>query len=109
MHAIRIVGAGRAGTGRSRAPAHGGTSRLTRGSRDLARPHPGRRRRGDGHARRAVAAVATAVPSEGGIIPAHLSGSLGLDVLARTRGALPLHPLVPLPNAEVGAKRCAAA
>ena len=35
----------------------------------------------------------------------HLSGSLGLDVLAPHPRRAALHPLVPLPNAEVGAAR----
>jgi predicted short-subunit dehydrogenase-like oxidoreductase (DUF2520 family) len=35
----------------------------------------------------------------------HLSGSLGLDALAPHARRASLHPLVPLPNAEVGAAR----
>jgi predicted short-subunit dehydrogenase-like oxidoreductase (DUF2520 family) len=51
-----------------------------------------------------VAALVEPVPSTAVV---HLSGSLGLDALEPhpRRGAL--HPLVPLPNAEVGAARLA--
>jgi predicted short-subunit dehydrogenase-like oxidoreductase (DUF2520 family) len=53
----------------------------------------------------AVAEVASAV----GVVPTtvvvHLSGSLGLDVLAPHPRRGSLHPLVPLPNAVVGAER----
>ena len=38
----------------------------------------------------------------------HLSGSLGLDVLAPHPRRAALHPLVPLPDPEVGAGRLAA-
>ena len=51
----------------------------------------------------AVAAVAAAVSPVPSTTVVHLSGSLGLDALEPhpRRGAL--HPLVPLPNADVGA------
>ncbi|MGZ4710937.1 MAG: DUF2520 domain-containing protein [Acidimicrobiales bacterium] len=53
-----------------------------------------------------ITEVAAAVdPDPAGAVVAHLAGSLGLDVLAphERRGAL--HPLVALPNPEVGAER----
>ncbi|MGZ4693456.1 MAG: DUF2520 domain-containing protein [Acidimicrobiales bacterium] len=53
-----------------------------------------------------ITEVAAAVdPDPDGAVVAHLAGSLGLDVLAphERRGAL--HPLVALPNPEVGAER----
>ncbi len=55
----------------------------------------------------AIAGVAAAVaPAERGVV-AHLAGSLGLDVLAPHRRVAALHPLVSLPDAEVGARRLA--
>ncbi len=55
----------------------------------------------------AIAEVAAAVVPVEGTTVLHLSGSLGLDALAPhpERGAV--HPLVPLPNGEVGASRLA--
>ena len=44
------------------------------------------------------------VPSPGTTV-AHLSGSLGLDALAPHALRAAVHPLVPLPNGEVGAAR----
>jgi predicted short-subunit dehydrogenase-like oxidoreductase (DUF2520 family) len=38
-------------------------------------------------------------------VVAHMAGSLGLDVLAGHAKTGSLHPLVPLPNAELGARR----
>ena len=56
----------------------------------------------------AIAEVARAVEPDAGAAVVHLSGSLGLDVLAPhpRRGAI--HPLASLPNAEIGAARLAA-
>jgi predicted short-subunit dehydrogenase-like oxidoreductase (DUF2520 family) len=53
----------------------------------------------------AVAAVAAAVEPDAHTTVMHLSGSLGLDALAPHPVRAALHPLVPLPNAEVGAAR----
>lgn len=53
----------------------------------------------------AVAGVAAAVEPSARCTVVHLSGSLGLDVLAPHPLRASLHPLVPLPNAEVGAAR----
>ena len=53
----------------------------------------------------AVAAVAESVNPQAGTTVLHLSGSLGLDVLAPHDLRAALHPLVPLPNADVGAQR----
>ena len=49
-----------------------------------------------------VAAMVTPVPTTAVI---HLSGSLGLDVLGDHPRRASLHPLMPLPNPEVGAER----
>lgn len=56
----------------------------------------------------AVAPVAAAVRPEPDTVVIHLAGSLGLEVLEphRRRGAL--HPLVPLPDPELGARRLTA-
>jgi predicted short-subunit dehydrogenase-like oxidoreductase (DUF2520 family) len=55
----------------------------------------------------AVAAAAAAVRPEPGCVVLHLSGSLGLDVLGGHPRRAALHPLVPLPNPAVGARRLA--
>lgn len=52
-----------------------------------------------------VAAVAAAVAPDPAAAVVHLSGSLGLDVLAPHPRRGSLHPLVPLPDAEVGCRR----
>ncbi|HEV3212164.1 MAG TPA: Rossmann-like and DUF2520 domain-containing protein [Acidimicrobiales bacterium] len=52
-----------------------------------------------------LAHVAAAIAPSPSCVVAHLSGSLGLDVLAPHPRRASLHPLVPLPNAEVGARR----
>jgi predicted short-subunit dehydrogenase-like oxidoreductase (DUF2520 family) len=54
-----------------------------------------------------VAQTAAAVAPEDGTTVLHLSGSLGLDALAPHLRRAALHPLVPLPNAVVGATRLA--
>jgi predicted short-subunit dehydrogenase-like oxidoreductase (DUF2520 family) len=56
----------------------------------------------------AVAPVAAAVDPVPTTVVAHLAGSLGLDVLAGHPQRAALHPLVSLPDAEVGARRLAA-
>lgn len=104
----RILGAGRAGTSLARAlegvgwdvellgrSAGGAAAPVTGEGADLlvlAVP--------DG----AVAEVAAAVPP-GPAVVAHLSGALGLDVLAGHPRRAVLHPLVSLPDPEVGATR----
>jgi predicted short-subunit dehydrogenase-like oxidoreductase (DUF2520 family) len=55
----------------------------------------------------AVASVAAAVVPRPETTVVHLSGSLGLDALAPHPRRAALHPLVPLPNAVVGAERLA--
>jgi pantoate--beta-alanine ligase len=56
----------------------------------------------------AVAEVAAAVDPVPTTVVAHLSGSLGLDVLAPHARRAALHPLVPLPDPETGAVRLTA-
>ncbi|MEY2589228.1 MAG: hypothetical protein QOJ67_1212 [Acidimicrobiaceae bacterium] len=103
---VRVVGAGRAG--RSLAAALGelrwsvelsGRDSDVSGAADgvellvLAVP--------DG----AIAEVAASVEPVASTVVAHLAGSLGLEVLAPHRLRAAIHPLVALPNAEVGAER----
>lgn len=52
-----------------------------------------------------VAAVAAQVTPVASTVVAHLAGSLGLDVLAPHLRCAALHPLVALPDPEVGARR----
>src|SRR5207237_3952494 len=53
----------------------------------------------------AVAETATAVEPVAGTVVAHVAGSLGLDVLDGHPRRASLHPLVALPDADVGAHR----
>ncbi len=53
----------------------------------------------------AVASVAHAVEPDPAVAVLHLSGSLGLDVLAPHTRRASLHPLVPLPDPVTGARR----
>ena len=54
-----------------------------------------------------VAQVASQVAPVPTTAVVHLSGSLGLDVLSGHARRGPLHPLMPLPNPEIGAERLA--
>ncbi|HWE67900.1 MAG TPA: DUF2520 domain-containing protein [Acidimicrobiales bacterium] len=107
MHTIRIIGPGRAGTSLAAAlSGHGWDVVGFLGRRDdlsdaargvdvliIATPDD------------AIAAVAAAVTPNPDTTVVHLSGSLGLDALAPHPLRAGLHPLVPLPNASVGAAR----
>ncbi|HXZ61203.1 MAG TPA: DUF2520 domain-containing protein [Acidimicrobiales bacterium] len=107
MSSIRIIGPGRAGTSLAAALSARGWE------------FAGFRRRGDDVTDAAqgvdvlvvatpddaIAEVAAAVAPVGGTTVVHLSGSLGLDVLAPHPRRAAVHPLVPLPNGEVGAAR----
>lgn len=53
----------------------------------------------------AVAEVAASITPVASTVVAHLAGSLGLAVLAPHDRRAALHPLVALPNAELGAQR----
>lgn len=53
----------------------------------------------------AINTVAAAVRPDPAVAIVHLSGSLGLDVLAPHQRRGSLHPLVPLPSPAVGARR----
>lgn len=107
MTTVRIIGPGRAGTSLALALTNAGwdvAPMLKRGDPlagaaqgidllVLATP--------DG----AIADVARDVEPVGDTVVAHLSGSLGLDVLAPHERRAGLHPLVALPNPDTGAKR----
>ncbi|HTU37699.1 MAG TPA: DUF2520 domain-containing protein [Acidimicrobiales bacterium] len=109
MHSIRIIGPGRAGTSLAAALSARGwrfAGFLGRGD-DVA------------GAARGVDVLVIATPDDvvaevaAGVVPeprttvVHLSGSLGLDALAPHPRRAAVHPLVPLPNGEVGAARLA--
>jgi predicted short-subunit dehydrogenase-like oxidoreductase (DUF2520 family) len=104
---IRILGAGRAGTSFARALADVGH----RVDGPFGRDHdPAAAADGVDVLVLAVpddelAHVAAAVRPDPRAVVVHLSGSLGLDVLAPHPRRASLHPLVPLPNADVGARR----
>ncbi len=53
----------------------------------------------------AIADVAGRIDPRDDVVVAHVAGSLGLDVLARHPRRAALHPLVSLPNPDVGARR----
>ncbi|HLX89095.1 MAG TPA: Rossmann-like and DUF2520 domain-containing protein [Acidimicrobiales bacterium] len=107
MLSVRLIGPGRAGRSLAAALADAGCSvRAVLGRDDdlagaaqgvdvlvLATP--------DG----ALADVAAAVRPLDSTVVAHLSGALGLDVLAPHPRRAGLHPLVPLPSPEVGRVR----
>src|SRR5580692_1690973 len=107
MHSIRIIGPGRAGTSLAAALSargwafagflgrHDGLARAAEGVDLLVIATPDD----------AVTEVAAAVVPSPGTTVAHLSGSLGLDALAPHPLRAAVHPLVPLPNGEVGAAR----
>ena len=107
MHSIRIIGPGRAGTSLAAALSargwefagfcgrHDDLSGAACGVDVLVVATPDD----------AVAEVAATVLPVAGTTVVHLSGSLGLDVLAPHPLRAAVHPLVPLPNGEVGAAR----
>ena len=111
MHSIRIIGPGRAGTSLAAALSargwefagfrgrHDDLSGAARGVDVLVIATPDD----------AIAEVAAAVAPVEGTTVVHLSGSLGLDALAPHPVRAAVHPLVPLPNGEVGAARLARA
>ncbi|HMD45834.1 MAG TPA: DUF2520 domain-containing protein [Acidimicrobiales bacterium] len=107
MHTVRFIGPGRAGTSLASALAHVGwdvVGTFGRGEDPKAAAHgvdvlvvatPDD----------AVARVAASVEADPATVVLHLSGSLGLDVLAPHPRRAALHPLVPLPDPADGARR----
>jgi predicted short-subunit dehydrogenase-like oxidoreductase (DUF2520 family) len=107
MATIRIIGPGRAGTSFAAALRDAGhrVEPLLGRADDLA---------GAAHGVDAllvavpddeIALVAGAVEPDDRCVVIHLSGSLGCDVLVPHPRRASMHPLVPLPNAQVGATR----
>ncbi len=107
MHSIRIIGPGRAGRSLAAALSARGWAfagflgrdddfcRAARGVDVLVIATPDD----------TIAEVAADVEPVDTTTVVHLSGSLGLDALAPHPRRAALHPLVPLPNGEVGAAR----
>ncbi len=107
MRTVRIIGPGRAGRSLSCALARRGwavAGTLGRGD-DLAGAAQGVAVLVLAPPDDTLAAVAAAVRPTPSTVVVHLSGSLGLDVLDPHLRRAALHPLVPLPNPEVGADR----
>jgi predicted short-subunit dehydrogenase-like oxidoreductase (DUF2520 family) len=107
VHAIRVIGPGRAGRSLAAALEQSGWSvaGLLGPGDDLADAAAGVDVLVIATPDDAVAPVAAAVSVVPGTVVMHLAGSLGLDVLAPHPRRAALHPLVPLPNPEVGARR----
>jgi predicted short-subunit dehydrogenase-like oxidoreductase (DUF2520 family) len=109
VRTVRIIGPGRAGSSLSAALSAAGwnvTGLLGRGD-DLAAAAQGVDVVVLATPDDLVAEAAAAIAPRPETVVVHLSGSLGLDVLAPHPRRAALHPLVPLPNAEVGAARLA--
>ena len=107
MRSVRFIGPGRAGCSLSSALGGAGwdvVGLLGRGD-DLAAAASGSTCWSSPPPTTPCAEVAAAVDPVPTTVVVHLSGSLGLDVLAPHPRRAALHPLVPLPNAEVGARR----
>ena len=107
MASVRVIGPGRAGSSLARALAGAGwpvEPSLRRGD-DLAGAAEGVDLLVIATPDAAIAAVAAAVRPVATTVVAHLAGSLGLDVLAPHPRRASVHPLVALPDPEVGAER----
>jgi predicted short-subunit dehydrogenase-like oxidoreductase (DUF2520 family) len=103
---LRVVGVGRAGPALGRAlEAVGWRVELVHHDDQLARAAAGTDLLVLAVPDAAIAEVSARVEPVATTVVAHLAGSLGLEVLEPhpLRGAL--HPLVALPNAEIGARR----
>jgi predicted short-subunit dehydrogenase-like oxidoreductase (DUF2520 family) len=107
MSSIRIIGSGRAGSALALALGSAGWTvhgPLGRGA-DVSRAAEGVDLLVIATPDAAIARVAAAVRPVPGAVVAHLSGALGLDVLAPHPRVASVHPLVSLPDAETGAQR----
>jgi len=106
---IKIIGAGRAGSSLARAlrgAGHEVLGPIGRGA-DLRTVTHGVDVLVLAVSDDAIAALSAAIPADPGCVVLHLSGSLGLDVLATHPRRAAMHPLVPLPTVDVGAARLA--
>ena len=103
---VRVVGPGRAGTSLAHALRHVGwdVDLLDRGAQ-VARAAEGVDLLLLCVPDTAVAPVAAAVRPVPTTVVAHVAGALGLDVLDGHERPAALHPLVSMPNAQVGAER----
>ena len=107
MTTVRIIGPGRAGTSLALALTNAGwdvAPMLKRGD-PLARAAQGIDLLVLATPDAAIRGVAREIEPVAETVVAHLSGSLGLDELAPHERRAGLHPLVALPNPDVGAKR----
>ncbi|HUC36614.1 MAG TPA: DUF2520 domain-containing protein [Acidimicrobiales bacterium] len=104
MTTLRLIGPGRAGCSIAAALADVGCDvrELLGRSDDVARAAHGVDVLLIATGDREIGEVARAVEPVAGTVVMHLSGSLGLDVLRPHPRRASLHPLVPLPNPEVG-------
>jgi predicted short-subunit dehydrogenase-like oxidoreductase (DUF2520 family) len=106
---IKIIGAGRAGSSLARAlrgAGHEVLGPVGRGA-DLEAATTGVEVLVLAVSDDAIAPLAASISPSADCVVLHLSGSLGLDVLATHPRAAAMHPLIPLPNVEVGAARLA--
>ncbi len=109
MHTLRVIGAGRAGQSLARALERAGwriDGLLGRGD-DVGGAAGGVDLLVIATPDAAVADVAAAVEPVADTVVAHMAGSLGLDVLAPHARRASVHPLVSLPDPELGARRLA--
>jgi predicted short-subunit dehydrogenase-like oxidoreductase (DUF2520 family) len=110
MPSVRIIGPGRAGGALARALDGVGWQVLA----SLGRGDDVRRAAADADLvviatpDASIAAVAGSIDPVAEVAVAHLSGALGLDVLAPHERRAAVHPLLSLPNAELGAERLVA-
>jgi len=107
MPTLRVIGTGRAGSSLGRALAARGwdvREPLARGA-DLRRALEGVDLLVVATPDAAIAEVARQVECDERSVIAHLAGSQGLEVLAPHPRRASLHPLVPLPDGEIGAER----
>lgn len=106
MATLRVIGAGRAGRSLAGALLDVGWSvDVMHHDRDLAGAADGCDLLVLAVPDHAVAATAERVRPVESTVVAHLAGALGLDVLAPHRRRASLHPMVPLPEGEIGARR----
>lgn len=92
---FRVIGLGRAGTAVRRALTKVGWTAVDDGEDVLFITTPDA----------VIAEVAAATPARDGRVVVHLSGSLGLDVLAPHPRRASVHPMMALPDEETGARR----
>lgn len=107
MRSVRVIGPGRAGLSLARALPRAGVAVvevLSRADEQRAAAH-GVDALVLATPDDAIAAVAAGVEPDERCVVVHLAASLGPDALAPHPRRASLHPLVPLPNPEVGAER----